>query len=99
VFARLFKLFAFIEVIEDSPADYGSEIGCKGNQPVDIIVLPLNREGKPDLEMLPHVVPQAKLLAVSPTGEVGMRRMPGESQWEEFRPFGLKQLIKEVSDP
>jgi hypothetical protein len=43
-------------------------------------------------------VPQAKLLAVSPSGEVGMRRMPGESQWEEFRPFGLKQLIKEVSD-
>ena len=98
VFARLFRLYPFIEVIDDSSTDYVAEIGNDGSQLADIIVLSLNSEGKPDMGLLPHAVPRAKLLALSPSGELGMRRMPGESHWEEFRPFGLKQLIKEVAD-
>lgn len=97
VFARLFKSFAFIEVIEGSLANYGTEIGCEESDPIDIIVLSLNDEGEPDLALLPRAVPEAKLLALSPTGELGMRRLPGESQWEEVRPYSLHQLLHEVS--
>jgi hypothetical protein len=41
-------------------------------------------------------VPDAKLVAFSPDGTLGMRRMPGEGDWVEMRPFGLSQLIVEI---
>jgi hypothetical protein len=41
-------------------------------------------------------MPDAKLVAFSPDGTHGMRRMPGENDWVEVRPFGLSQLIVEV---
>jgi hypothetical protein len=41
-------------------------------------------------------MPDAKLVAFSPDGSRGLRRMPGELDWVELRPFGLSQLIVEI---
>ena len=63
---------------------------------IDVIFLPLDEQGRPRIEVLPHPHPRAKLLAFSPDGQKGLRRMPGESSWQELGPFGLADLIFEV---
>jgi hypothetical protein len=45
---------------------------------------------------MPEFMPDAKLVAFSPDGSRGLRRMPGELDWVELRPFGLSQLIVEI---
>lgn len=64
--------------------------------PCDVIIFSLDSSGKPDLKLLPRAMPDAKLVAFSPSGEYGMRRLPGKGEWEEIRPFGIAQLIQEV---
>ena len=63
---------------------------------VDVVILPLDREGEPKTSLLPDILPHAKLVAFSPDGTRGLRRMPGEEDWVEMRPFGLSQLIVEI---
>jgi hypothetical protein len=66
------------------------------NGDVDVVILPLDHEGDPKLSLLPDRMPEAKLVAFSPDGSRGLRRLPGESDWVELRPFGLSQLIVEI---
>jgi hypothetical protein len=63
---------------------------------VDVVILPLDGDGKPKTSLLPDFMPKAKLVAFSPDGTLGLRRMPGEDEWVEMRPFGLSQLIVEI---
>ena len=63
---------------------------------VDVVVLSLDEEGKPEVNSLPDRLQRAKLLAFSPGGERGYRRLAGEDEWEEIHPFGLDQLIRAV---
>lgn len=66
------------------------------NLAIDVVVLSLDECGDPALRPFYDSLPQAKLLAFSPTGECGLRRMPGEEKWEEIRPFGLDQIMAEM---
>ena len=63
---------------------------------VDVVILPLDGEGDPKVSLLPEKMPDAKLVAFSPDGTLGLRRLPGETDWVELRPFGLSQLIVEI---
>jgi hypothetical protein len=63
---------------------------------IDVIVLPLNDRGQPDTELLPHPLPAAKLVAVSPRAERGFVRLVGHDTWQELRPFHLADLLAEV---
>lgn len=63
---------------------------------VDVVILPLDGEGDPKVSLLPERMPDAKLVAFSPDGTLGLRRLPGETDWVELRPFGLSQLIVEI---
>jgi hypothetical protein len=63
---------------------------------VDVIVFPTNQAGRPDVELLPESAPQARLIAVSPAGDCGWRRLPGESTWQKIQPLGLENLCGEV---
>jgi hypothetical protein len=71
---------------------------CDSNEPdeVDVVILPLDGDGEPKTSLLPEFMPEAKLVAFSPDGSLGLRRMPGEEKWVEMRPFGLSQLIVEI---
>lgn len=97
LFTRLFQCLDTVEVVDincpDVPADLWQVDGGNG---IDVIVCSLDEEGGPDLEYLPARLPDAKLVAFSPVGDSGFRRLPGSSEWEEVRPFGLRQLVKEV---
>ncbi len=66
--------------------------GCR----VDVVVLSLNAQGKPDLDLPLDNLPQTKIIAFSSRGDYGLRRMPGANTWEVMRPFGLKQFVSEV---
>lgn len=93
----IFEELGTIEVTRavDQTADPFDE-GLSPEEAVDVIFLPLDEEGKPRIEILPEPQPRAKLLAFSPDGKRGLRRMPGESSWQELRPFGLADLMFEV---
>lgn len=101
LFARVFQTVGSIEVVEAASPD--SSPNGPARQPtlrrqVDVVVLPVDNLGRPDEELMPEPRPEAKLVAFSPKGDYGFRRYPGESEWEELRPFGLSQLVDEVKD-
>ena len=94
---RLFRSFREVEVLEISQLCF-TPVESEGfhEKPVDVILIPLDDQGQPDLGLLPFPISQAKLVAFSPEGDHGMRLMPGESSWEAFQPCGIDQLIQEV---
>lgn len=70
--------------------------GSHDHEDVDVVLLPLDGDGDPKVSLLPDMMPGAKLVAFSPDGKLGLRRLPGETNWVEVRPFGLSQLIVEI---
>jgi hypothetical protein len=85
VFARVLEGLGPAEIVGDPSAG------------VDVIMLPLcDEDGRPHVNLLPDPVPDAKLVAFSPTGTHGLVRLPGRSEWEEIRPFGLGRMLAEV---
>lgn len=63
---------------------------------MDIVVVSLDMRGKPVLDALPEPLPKAKYLAFSPTGDQGLRRLPGAKRWEKLEPFGMERFLIEV---
>jgi hypothetical protein len=70
--------------------------GQHQNGDIDVVILPLDESGEPKVSLIPEFMPEAKLVAFSPDGTRGLRRMPGDLDWVEMRPFGLSQLIVEI---
>ena len=62
----------------------------------EVLLLSLEESEKPPGEQLLNLMPHAKVIAFSPHGKFGFRRLPGETSWEEIRPFGLAELMYEV---
>ncbi len=85
VFARVLKDLGPVEVVDDPSAG------------VDVILLPLcDGSDRPQVDLLPDPLPDAKLVAFSMAGSRGLVRLPGQSEWEEVRPFGLGRICLEV---
>jgi hypothetical protein len=82
--AHVLKQFTEIHIVDVSVAR------------VDVVVFPLDAAGEPQTDLLPNPLPNAKLIASSVTGNRGLVRLPGESEWQEVCPFGLDELILEV---
>lgn len=85
-------LLDIVEVTDGKSGDHS----VSTHQQVDVVILPLDDSGQPKVSLLPDFMPDAKLVAFSPDGTRGLRRMPGEFDWMEIRPFGLSQLIVEI---
>ena len=85
-------LLDIVEVTDGKSGEHTANI----HQQVDVVILPLDDSGQPKVSLLPDFMPDAKLVAFSPDGTRGVRRMPGELDWVEIRPFGLSQLIVEI---
>ena len=84
VFARVLEELGPVDIVTDP------RLG------VDVIVLPLSEAGRPQLDLLPDPAPDAKLVAFSAKGNRGLACLPGHSDWEEIRPFGLGRMFLEV---
>jgi hypothetical protein len=94
---ELIEQLGLLDIVEITDNLFESETGEPSVQDnVDVVILPLDKEGEPKMSLLPNFLPQAKLVAFSPDGSRGLRRMPGEDNWIEMRPFGLSQLIVEI---
>ena len=87
-------LLDIVEVTDSKDLDEAN--GGTNNADIDVVILPLDDSGEPKVSLLPEFMPEAKLVAFSPDGTRGLRRMPGELDWIELRPFGLSQLIVEI---
>jgi len=87
-------LLDIVEVTDGKDMDQSN--GSQSNNNFDVVILPLDDSGKAKISLLPEFMPDAKLVAFSPDGTCGLRRMPGELDWVELRPFGLSQLIVEI---
>jgi len=62
----------------------------------EVLLLSLEESEEPPDDQLMNLMPHAKVIAFSPHGKFGFRRLPGETSWEEIRPFGLAELMYEV---
>jgi hypothetical protein len=100
LFRKVFQVLGAAEVVElgndvEGPSANG------GNLPenVDVIIFSLDEFGQPAWELLPEPIPDAKLIALSPSGDQGYLLSPGDTEWRKLRPFGLQDLIGEVSTP
>jgi hypothetical protein len=97
LFTRVLKSLEPVEVVGYShPASNFRLAESINLNQIDVILIPLNEQGYPELEALPVILPDTKLVAFSPRGDRGLRRLPGSTDWEEVRPFGLVQLVREV---
>ena len=94
---ELIEQLGLLDIVEitDNNRATNSNDNQKRND-IDVVILPLDGDGEPKTSLLPGNVPDAKLVAFSPDGTLGLRRMPGEEKWIELRPFGLSQLIVEI---
>ena len=72
------------------------EIVSRPSADVDVVVLALPEAGWPNTDRLVEATSGAKLVALSPRGDRGFVRVPGKTEWEEIRPFGLALLSVEV---
>ncbi|HUV29072.1 MAG TPA: hypothetical protein VMW34_17050 [Anaerolineales bacterium] len=94
---ELIDQLGLLDIVEvtDNQNITGSN-GSQLSEDIDVVILPLDESGDPKVSLLPQFMPGAKLVAFSPDGSRGLRRMPGELDWVELRPFGLSQLIVEI---
>lgn len=87
-------LLDIVEITDGKDLEESNDSNNK--EDIDVVILPLDETGEPKVSLLPEFLPDAKLVAFSPDGTRGLRRMPGDLDWVEMRPFGLSQLIVEI---
>lgn len=94
---ELIEQLGLLDIVEITDNNSETDSGEPNiHEDVDVVILPLDGEGEPKTSLLPESLPKAKLVAFSPDGSRGLRRMPGEENWVEMKPFGLSQLIVEI---
>ena len=94
---ELIDQLGLLDIVEVTDSqDFTGSNGSQNSDNIDVVILPLDDSGEPKVSLLPDFMPEAKLVAFSPDGSRGLRRMPGELDWVELRPFGLSQLIVEI---
>lgn len=95
IFKHLFTTMGLIELVE-IPAAGQNFREMETGKDIDVVLLSLDSLDQPDPEMPAEQLKGAKVIAFSPKGDYGLRRMPGKTNWEELRPFGLRQLMDEL---
>jgi hypothetical protein len=97
LFQFLFESIGTVEVIRPANTDFDEQSPTTSDaNGKDIILIPLREDGCINSDNLEKQFPDAKVLAISPSGERGIRREPGKNSWEVLSPFGLSDLIFEV---
>lgn len=91
VFGRLLKKLGEVNVV----GNHSLEAELDWNT-IDLVVLSVDREGQPEIQMLPEPLPPAMLVAISPCGNLGMLRKPGDERWKVVRPFGFGELVQMI---
>ena len=94
IFKYIFSTMGLIEVVEIPRACQDTRE--PGKEDIDVVLLSLDGLGNPDPDVPEECLKEAKVIAFSTKGDFGLRRMPGKTNWEELRPFGLKQLMDEL---
>jgi hypothetical protein len=84
VMSRLFSTLDKVEVV-----NYFSE-------DVDVIVISANASGAPHIASLPEYLAKIKCIVISPAGDCGWIRLPGENRWHKSQPVNLYELCSEV---
>lgn len=95
IFKHIFQSIGLVEIVEFEPSNSGRFNMHEKN--VDIVLLSLNSLEQPEIELPIERTQNAKVIAFSSKGDYGLKRLPGKTNWEEMRPFGLKELIDELS--
>ncbi len=93
LFKNIFHSVGRVEIVE--ALTQGCNSSDNGDGP-DVIILSLDVHGQPESSLPLEQLQNARVIAFSPKGDYGLRRLPGESTWEEIRPFSLECLIHEV---
>jgi hypothetical protein len=97
ILKQAIKSIGLVQVVEGSPADHRKKAAGEEIDQIDVVLVSLDILGLSEIELMIGRDLQSKIIAFSPSGEFGLRRLPGNKNWEELRPFGLKQLIEELS--
>ena len=100
IFQQLFQRFEHVTIIENQYQDLHPHIKRKMSwDQADILILSLDSQGSPEIELHPQQMQKTLLIAFSPHGDYGLQRRPNESHWEIVRPFGFEQLLQAVQHP
>lgn len=93
--ARLLDSMGDITLVNCNPRFLCTHPGCS-HPVVQVYLLSLDENNNPELSFLPNRMRQAKVIAFSPSGQLGLLRRAGQTEWETIRPFPLKSLIEEI---
>ena len=63
---------------------------------VDIAIFRLAETGQLQDFFRHKSLPNAKMIVFSPRGDHAFIRLPGQSSWNDVRPFGMDQLVAEI---
>lgn len=94
---RIFQSIKSVEVYDPALRASVSQNGKVSPEHVDVVVFSLEVGSQPGNAPFPEWFQKVKLLAFSPDEDVGYRRLPGEDDWEAIHPFGIEELIYEVT--
>ncbi len=66
------------------------------SEDIDIAIFRLAETGQLQDFFLHKSLPKVKMVVFSPHGDRGFIRLPGETSWKDFSPFGMDQLVAEI---
>jgi hypothetical protein len=94
---KIFQSIDSVDIYDPNSTKSNSHNARTSSEYVDVIVFSLDVGGHPEHGSFPEWFHTVKLLAFSPHGDVGYKRLPGEDIWERIHPFGMEQIIHEVA--
>jgi len=72
------------------------EIVENHSEDIDIAIFRLAETGQLQDFFLHKSLPKVKMVVFSPRGDRGFIRLPGETGWKDFSPFGMDHLVAEI---
>lgn len=94
---RIFQSIQSVEIYDPDSSTSNSHNGDVSPEEVDVVVFSLEIGGRPGNVTFPEWFQTVKLLAFSPDEDIGYRRLPGKEDWQTIYPFGMEELIYEVT--
>ena len=91
LFGQLLQKLGEVNLVRYHPVDPALDWSS-----IDVAVLSVDKEGQPDFEALREMSLDAMLVAFSPSGNLGLLRLPGGGGWNVIRPFGIDELVRTI---